>query len=71
MELWKSITAFLTSATVGFVLKLLAGLSGAAFGVLGLGAKTRDDEGKLTRQGWVALYGIIASLLIGAASANV
>jgi len=70
MELWKSITDFLTSATFGFVLKLVACVSAAAFGVLGLGSKARDDRGKLTRQGWVALYGLITSFLIGAVSAT-
>jgi hypothetical protein len=68
MEFWKNITDILTSPTFGFVLKLVAGLSATAFGVFGIGAKARDDKGKLTRQGWVALYGLIASFLIGAAS---
>jgi hypothetical protein len=70
MEPWKSITDVLTSAASGFVLKLVAGLSAAAFGVMGLGTKARDDRGKLTRQGGVALYGLIISFLIGAISAT-
>jgi hypothetical protein len=70
MESWKSITDFLTSATFGFGLKSVAGLSATAFGVLGLGAEARDDHGKLTRQGWVALHGLIISFLIGAVSAT-
>jgi hypothetical protein len=49
----------LTSPTFGFLLKLLAGLGAAVFGILGVGAETRDDNGRLTRTGWVALIGIV------------
>jgi hypothetical protein len=47
---------------------LVSGISAAAFGVLGIGTKTRDDDGSLTRQGNLALIGILVSLFIGAAS---
>jgi hypothetical protein len=49
----------LTSPTVGFLLKVFAGLTTAAFGVLGVGAKTREDDGRLNRKGWIALIGIL------------
>jgi hypothetical protein len=60
----KSIIDFLTSETFGFLLKLLAGLATAAFGILGIGTQTRDKQGKLTRNGWIALVGIISSRTI-------
>jgi hypothetical protein len=34
-------------------------LAAAAFGLLGIGKKTRDDSGKLTRNGKIALTGIV------------
>lgn len=50
---------FIKSDAFGFLLKLFAGLAAAAFGILGIGAKTRDETGKLTRSGWIALAGIL------------
>jgi len=58
----------LLSSTFGFVLKLVSGISAAAFGMLGIGTKTRDDDGALTRQGKIALSGVLVSLFIGATS---
>jgi len=49
----------------GFTLKLLAGLAATVFGIFGIGTKTRDDGGTLTRRGWIALIGIIVSGLLG------
>jgi hypothetical protein len=56
------------SPTVGFLLKLIAGVATAGFGILGIGAKTRDDSGRLTKEGTIALTGIVLSAFIGAAS---
>jgi hypothetical protein len=63
-----AITAFFMSSTFGFVLKLLAGVAAAAFGILGIGAKTRDDAGHLRREGKIALIGILVATLIGGVS---
>ena len=52
---------FFTSETFGFLLKLFAGLATAAFGILGIGTETRDRQGKLTRNGWIALIGIVVA----------
>ena len=49
----------LTSPAVGFLLKLFAGLTTAAFGILGVGVKTREDDGRLNQKGWIALIGIL------------
>jgi hypothetical protein len=49
---------YFTSPTFGFLLKLFAGLATAGFGLLGVGAKTREDNGHLNRSGWIALIGI-------------
>ncbi len=64
----KEIFIFLTSSAFGFVLKLVAGIATAGFGILGIGAKTRDDAGRLTSEGKVALIGILISAIIGGAS---
>src|SRR5450631_104809 len=54
----------------GFLLKLLSGLASAAFGMMGVGAETRDKtSNKLTRKGWIALTGVIVSGLIGIVTA--
>lgn len=42
-------------------MKLFAGLATAAFGILGIGTETRDRQGKLTRNGWIALVGIVVA----------
>src|SRR5258708_2946331 len=51
----------LGAPTMGFLLKLFAGLAALGFGILGVGAETRDAGGKLTRKGWIALIGIIVA----------
>ena len=53
----------LTSPSVGFLLNLFAAIGAAAFGVLGIGAKTRDHNGHLTRNGWIALIGLLVAAL--------
>lgn len=65
---WNSLKAVFTNDTFGFVLKLLAGLFTAGFGIVGIGTKTRDDEGKLTRDGRIALIGILVAASIAGAS---
>ena len=57
----KTIVEFFTSDTFGFLLKLFSGLAAAAFGILGIGTKTREDNGRLTRNGKIALTGIIVA----------
>jgi hypothetical protein len=41
------------------VLKLCTGAAAVAFGMLGVGAETRDKRGRLNRKGWISLIGII------------
>jgi hypothetical protein len=55
--------ASLTSPTVGFLLNLVAAIGADAFGVLGIGAKTRDHKGHLTPNGWIALIGLLVAAL--------
>ena len=45
----------------GFVLKLVTGVAVTIFGIVGLGTKTRDNAGKLTRNGRIALAGILVT----------
>src|SRR5438093_2912777 len=52
---------FLKSDTFGFYFKVVSGLAATVFGMLGIGTKTREDNGKLTRNGKIALTGIIVS----------
>lgn len=59
---------YLTSPTFGFFLKLFAGFAGASFGILGLGTKARDGNGKLTRNGRIALVGILLAGSLGISS---
>jgi len=59
------IVDFFTSEMFGFLLKLFSGLAAAAFGMLGIGTKTREDDGRLTRNGKIALAGIIVAGLLG------
>src|SRR3984893_9718605 len=49
----------------GFLLKLFSGLAAAAFGMLGIGTKTREADGRFTRSGKIALVGIIVAGLLG------
>ena len=60
------IVDFFTSEMFGFLLKLFSGLAAAAFGMLGIGTKTREDDGRLTRNGKIALAGIIVAGLLAA-----
>jgi hypothetical protein len=60
----KTIFDFLASDTFGFILKLFSGLAAAAFGMLGIGTKTREDSGKLTCNGRIALTGIVIAGLL-------
>jgi hypothetical protein len=48
-----------------FFLKLFSGLAATAFGILGIGTKTRHDSGKLTKEGKVALADILIAGAIG------
>jgi hypothetical protein len=57
----KTIINFLTSDAFGFVLKIFSGLAASGFGMLGIGTKTRNDDGSLTRNGWIALVGIVVA----------
>lgn len=60
---------FFTSPLFGFLLKLLSGLAAAAFGLFGIGTKTRDDNGKFTRDGRIALIGVlVAGVIAGTTS---
>jgi hypothetical protein len=52
---------FFVSSTLGFFLKLAMAIVGAAFGLLGVGAKTRDESGRLTPRGRIALLGLIST----------
>ncbi len=38
---------------------MFAGVTTAAFGILGVGTKTREDDGRLNRKGWIALIGVL------------
>ena len=62
------VLGFLTSPTFGFVLKILSGIATAAFGILGIGTKGREDNGDLTPSGRTALIGILVSASIGGLS---
>jgi hypothetical protein len=59
---------FFTSPLFGFLLKLLSGLAAAGFGLFGIGTKTRDDKGKLTRDGRIALIGVLVAGVIAGTS---
>jgi len=52
---------FLTSPTVGFLLKLGSGVAAAGFGIFGIGATTRSADGLLTIKGKIALAGIVVA----------
>jgi hypothetical protein len=62
------ITEFLTSPAFGFYVKFIAGFAAAGFGLMGVGAKTRNDDNSLTGKGRIALVGILVSGLFAAAS---
>ena len=61
----KTVADFFTSEIFGFLLKIFSGLAAAAFGILGIGTKTREDDGRLTRNGKIALTGIIVAAVLG------
>lgn len=56
--------AFFVSGFFGFLLKSVAIVAGAAFGILGLGSKVRDDSNKLTAKGKLALFGLVFMALL-------
>jgi len=55
---------FLTSPSFGFVLKFVAAIAAAGFGIFGVGAKTREDNGQLNAKGRIAIYGIILAAIL-------
>jgi len=57
-----------TSPAFGFCVKLLAGIAAVGFGLMGVGAQTRNDDDSLTTKGWVALVGIVVSGALALAS---
>jgi hypothetical protein len=59
---------FLTTPLFGFLLKLFAGIATAAFGLLGIGATTRDAGGRLTPSGKTALVGILVAAFLALGS---
>jgi hypothetical protein len=59
-----TLKTFFASPLFGFLLKLVSGLAAAGFGLFGIGTKTRDDKGKLTRDGWIALIGVLVAGII-------
>jgi len=61
-------TEFLTSPAFGFYVKFIAGFAAAGFGLMGVGAKTRNDDNSLTSKGRIALVGILVSGFFAAAS---
>ena len=56
---------FLRSSAFGFLLKICAGMAAAAFGILGIGTTTREENGRLNRNGWTALIGIVIAGILG------
>jgi hypothetical protein len=59
----------LTSPFAGFLLKCIAGVATAHFGLTGFGAKTRDAYDSLTPKGRNALIGLLVSDALGLGSA--
>jgi hypothetical protein len=58
----KVLLTFLTSPTIGFLLKLFTGIAAAGFGLFGFGIDGRDKETrKLTRNGRIAFVGIVVA----------
>jgi hypothetical protein len=64
----REITDFFSSSVFGFLLKFLSGFSAAGFGIMGIGTKTRTDDGRLTRSGRIALIGVLVSGAIASIS---
>jgi len=64
----KEILSYFQSSTFGFLLKLFTGLAAALFGILGVGANVRDQNGRLNRKGWTALIGIVIAGLLAVAT---
>jgi hypothetical protein len=61
----KTIINLIASATFGLLLKLFSVVAAAAFGILGLGSKTHESSGTLTRKGRIALVGVITAGILG------
>jgi hypothetical protein len=50
------------------VVKVIGALGSAVFGLYGIGAETRRENGSLNRAGWTAALGIVAALVLSAAA---
>jgi type II secretory pathway pseudopilin PulG len=66
----QNITSFFGSAAFGLLLKVCTGIAAAAFAILGVGAETRDKDGRLNTKGWIALVGILVAALLAIATAS-
>jgi hypothetical protein len=44
--------------------KLLGALFSAIFGIYGIGAQTRNENGQLNRAGWISLVGLVVSMVV-------
>jgi len=53
----------------GFTAKILAAVAAAGFGILGVGATTREPTGELNTKGRIALSGIVVAAVFALASA--
>jgi hypothetical protein len=60
---------FSSPSTFGLILKLCTSIAAAGFGIFGIGTKTRDDNGRILRNGWIALIGIVVAGLLALATA--
>lgn len=63
-----NLVSFFQQPVVGFLLKLLAGIATAIFGIIGLGRDVRTKAGSLTPKGRIALIGIIVAGVLAAGS---
>jgi len=54
---------------LGFLLKIFTAIAAAGFGILGVGTRTRDADGKLTKNGKTALCGIIVTAILATSAA--
>src|SRR5580698_8137580 len=62
------IAHFFSQPLVGFILKLLAGIATAVFGIIGLGRDSRKPNGNLSALGYIALGGIVLAGLFAVGS---
>ena len=63
-----SLIASFEEPFVGFMLKLLAGIATAVFGIIGLGRNVRKRGGALTPKGRMALIEIIVAAVLASGS---